>query len=425
MPERYVNVDRETPMFLPPDLREWVADNDWVKLVLEVVQQTNLEVAATNERGSGSEQYPPGMMLALLIYCYAQGLFSSRQIERATYDSVAVRYLCANHHPDHDTIATFRRSNRRLFEQCFGSLLGVARELGLVRLGAIAIDGSRLGANASAQQFRTGAELQAQDQVLQQTLKELFEKAEAADQGEGESGGPQLPAELANEAQRRRKVQQALAELKRRQQAQEKNPERTGRKSRASTQPEVNLTDPEARKLHRRGGQMVTGYNAQVAVDLDSGGLIVGALVSNEPNDNALLEPVLDQIPAELGRPQEVVADSGYENGQAVAELESARPELTIYYPPQPTNKKPALQPTRRSARNQVRHRVRQQMQERAQSERGQELFLGRQIYCEGAFATIKRVLGFERFWLRGLDKVQNEWLLICTAFNLRKLAKI
>lgn len=425
MAERYVNVDRETPMFLPPDLREWVADNDWVRLVLEVVEQTNLEVAVSNERGSGSAQYPPGMMLALLIYCYAQGLFSSRQIERASYDSVAVRYLCANHHPDHDTIATFRRSNRRLFEQCFGTLLGVARELGLVRLGAIAIDGSRLAANASAQQFRSPAELQAQDQALQQRVKELFEKAEVADQREQESGGPQLPAELASAERRRGKVQQALAELKRREQQQRKQAERTGRRSEADPQPEINLTDPQARKLHRRGGRMVLGYNAQVAVDLDSGGLIVGALVSNEPNDSALLGPVLEQICGELGQPLEVVADSGYENGQAVAELERARPELTIYYPPQPSNKKPAGQARRRSARNQVRHRVRRQMQERAQSERGQELLLGRQIYCEGAFATIKRVLGFERFWLRGLEKVQTEWLLICTAFNLRKLAKI
>jgi len=133
MAERFVNVDRQTPMFLPPDLREWVADNELAHLILEAVELCDLRGARLNVRGSGSEQYPPTMMLALLIYAYATGLFSSRRIERATYESVAVRYLCANHHPDHDTIAKFRRENEVLFRSCFREVLLLAREAGVLR----------------------------------------------------------------------------------------------------------------------------------------------------------------------------------------------------------------------------------------------------------------------------------------------------
>jgi transposase len=144
MAERLVNIDRQTPMLLPPDLREWVAENDLAHLVLEAVELCDMRGAQLNVRGSGSEQYPPSMMMALLIYAYCTGLFSSRRIERATYDSVALRYLCANHHPDHDTIAKFRRENEALFRKSFGQVLLMAREAGLLRLGAVCIDGTRM-----------------------------------------------------------------------------------------------------------------------------------------------------------------------------------------------------------------------------------------------------------------------------------------
>src|ERR1700720_1119984 len=149
MAERLVNVDRQTPMLLPPDLREWVADNELAHLILEAVELCDMSGARLNVRGSGSEQYPPSMMMALLIYAYATGLFSSRRIERATYESVALRYLCANHHPDHDTIAKFRRENEALFRSCFGQVLLLAREAGVLRVGGLSLDGTRIaGAGA-------------------------------------------------------------------------------------------------------------------------------------------------------------------------------------------------------------------------------------------------------------------------------------
>ena len=160
MAERCVNVDRQTPMFLPPDLREWAADNELAHLILEVVELCDVRAARCNVRGSGSEQYPPTMMLALLIYAYATGLFSSRRIERATYESVAVRYLCANHHPDHDTIAKFRRENEALFRSCFSQVLLLAQEAGVLRVGAVNVDGTRLRLVCSGTRFRALRSLQ-------------------------------------------------------------------------------------------------------------------------------------------------------------------------------------------------------------------------------------------------------------------------
>ena len=422
MPERFVVVDRQTPMFLPPDLGEWVAENDLVRLILETVEQTDLRVAVTNVRGSGSLQYPPGMMLALLIYCYARGWFSSRQIEQASYENVAARYLCANTHPDHDTIAKFRRENRALFESCFCTVLSLARELGLVRLGAVAIDGTRLAANASGQRFRTRDQLEQERQAVERLVQELLARAEAADQVDEDGAGTQLPPELADAETRRQKIKEAMARIKEREQEQKEKEVKRGRKSDAK-EIKVNLSDLDAARLPRQGKPTVIGYNAQVAVEVEGAGLIVGATVSNQTNDHELLGPVLEQIPPRVGQPQEVIADSGFENGQAVAELEN-QSLIKIYYPPRRIHNRGASAATRLSKRDKLRAQVRCLMQQRIDSERGQQLLQLRKIWAEGCFATIRGVLGFQRFRLRGLFKVQTEWLLVCLGFNLRKLAR-
>jgi transposase len=214
MAERFVVVDRNTPMLLAPDLREWVAEDDLARLVIEAVEQTDLSLALVNVRGSGSGQYPPGMMLALLIYCYARGIFSSRRIEQCTYENVSVRYICANTHPDHDTIAKFRRENAELFKQCFCAVLLLGREMGLVRLGAVAIDGSRMEANVSAAQWRTAEQLEAEERRLKGVVEQLYLQAEQADQQDSEGQGSRLPQQLADAKTRQRKLAEANQRLK-------------------------------------------------------------------------------------------------------------------------------------------------------------------------------------------------------------------
>src|ERR1700691_3852920 len=160
MSTRYVNIDRSTPFLLPPDLRDWVQQDDLAHFLVDALAMLDLSQAASNVRGTGSEQYPPAMMLALLIYCYADGQFSSRQIERATYQHLSVRYLAGDTHPDHDTIAKFRRENGQLLRSAFVQLLQLAARVGLLKLGDIALDGTKLEAAATKRKTRTYAQLQ-------------------------------------------------------------------------------------------------------------------------------------------------------------------------------------------------------------------------------------------------------------------------
>ena len=184
MSTKYVNVDRQTPMLLPPDVREWVADNELAHFVLEAVEATNLAGARVNVRGTGDAQYPPGLMLALLIYNYATGTFSSRAMERAGYDSMAVRYLCANHHPDHDTIAKFRRENGLLVRAAFVRVLEMAREVGLLKLGTVSVDGTKIAAAAAKRRSLRRGQLEAEMARLQGEVDELLAERESAGRDE-------------------------------------------------------------------------------------------------------------------------------------------------------------------------------------------------------------------------------------------------
>src|SRR2546429_1606960 len=196
MATRFVNLDRQTPMFLPCDLREWVPCGHIVHFILDAVEQVPTGHFSVNHRGTGSEQYPPGMMLALLIYCYATGRFGSRRIEAATHSDVAVRDLCANHHPDHDSICTFRVANKVAFQAAFVSVLQLARQLRLTQVGTVSIDGTKIQANASkhaAVSYQRAGEMIEQ---LELEVKELLGRAEEAEVKETE-GGLDMPSELA------------------------------------------------------------------------------------------------------------------------------------------------------------------------------------------------------------------------------------
>ncbi|HTZ19809.1 MAG TPA: transposase, partial [Opitutaceae bacterium] len=208
-----MNIDRETPMLLPCDLREWVAADDLVHFVLEAVLEVEVGGVAGNERGTGSEQYPPRMMLALLIYCYATGVFSSRKIERLTHQDVSVRYLCANTHPDHDTIAAFRARHRELFQRSFSAVVQLARELKLVHLGTVHIDGTKILADAAKRQTLDAAQVEEQLTLADQQLCEvLLAQADEADRADDDRAF-RLPRELADAAQRKAKLTAAREAL--------------------------------------------------------------------------------------------------------------------------------------------------------------------------------------------------------------------
>jgi transposase len=417
MAERFVNVDRQTPMFLPPDLREWVADNELAHLVLEAVELCDLRAARLNVRGSGSEQYPPTMMLALLIYAYARGLFSSRRIERATYESVAGRYLCANHHPDHDTIAKFRRENEALFRSCFGQVLLLAREAGVLRVGAVSGDGTRLAGAGSARAVRRLEEI---ERELESLGGELLQKAETAAASDTDGGGTQLPVELCDRVARKKKLLAAKATILARRQAAREAGQRDqpGSGCRSNT---ASVSEPESRRLGRRGGGAVQGYNAQAVIDAGQSGLIVGAHLSTAPNDSNQLVPALAALAPEAGRVCAVLVDKGYDNTEQIAQIEREHPVLVLCPPqrrPNARNHNP-----KRKGRGEWKWQARRRMEQRLLCPYWRALYRRRQPSAESVFARIKTHLGFRRFRVWGRAAAPREWVLVCLAHNCRMLA--
>lgn len=417
MAERMVNVDRGTPMLLPPDLREWVAENELAHLVLEAVELCDLRGAQRNVRGTGSEQYPPTLMLALLIYCYATGLFSSRRIERASYDSVAVRYLCANHHPDHDTIAKFRRENGALFRRCFGQVLLLAREAGVLRVGAVSLDGTRLAGAGSGRAVRSLGEI---ERELEALGGELLAKAAAADASDPDGGGTQLPAELTEPVRRREKLLRAQAAITARRAAAQTQGQRD-RPGSARRSASASVSEPESRRLQRGHGPPLQGYNAQVAVDAGQSGLILGAHLSDAPNDLNQLVPGAAAVAEEAPPPWALLVDRGYDHTTQIAQVQS-RHGLLVLCPPtrRPHGKEDN---PRRRGRSQWQWEQRRAMRQRLACPLLRALHRRRQHSAEAAFARIKTHLGFTRFRVWGKSAATSEWMLVCLAHNLRLLA--
>jgi transposase len=419
MGTRLVNIDRQTPMLLPEDLRDWVAQDDLVQLIVEAVELCDLRGARLNERGSGSAQYPPSMMLGLLIYCYATKIFGSRQIERATYESVAVRYLCANHHPDHDTICEFRRQNRELFERCLVQVLLMAKEAGVLRVGSIALDGTRLAGAGAKNAVRRLSDIEAE---LGELGAELLAQAEVADATEDHAQGTQLPGELGDRGRRRAKLLAAREQIEARRRAAREagtqdQPGGATRSDRAS------VSEPQSRTLRGagQGGPWVQGYNAQAASDVGGSGLILGAHLSDAANDAGQICAGLQSIAMEVGHPAVVLADSGYDATADIA-LAEAEHGVLVLCPPQ--RRPNSMEQRRRHARAQKRWERRRQMEARLRCPLLGALYRRRQSSAEGVFARIKGHLGFRRFHCWGLQGARAEWQLLCLAHNCRQLAR-
>ena len=270
---RFVDCGRDQAFLLPPDLREWIPEDDLAHFVIEAVERVDMGAFKVNRRGTGSAQYHPRMMLALLIYCYANGIFSSRRIERATRRDIGVRFVAANSHPDHDTIATFRRDNLAAVGESFLQVLLLAKELKLVKLGVVSVDGSKFAANASKHRsvrYDRAGEL---IEELRLEIAALMERAEAADDGAAED--PQaLPREIARrealrdrlDAARRCLEARAKARAGRKGRAKGKRPKPPGGTPRGDEQ--SNLSDPDSRLMRKsKRHEFRQAYNAQAVVD--------------------------------------------------------------------------------------------------------------------------------------------------------------
>jgi transposase len=440
-------IDRLTSYLLPPSVDEWLPEQHLARFIVEVIDSLNLGRMSGAYRGSGSASYHPRMLLGLLVYGYATGVFSSRKLERATYDSVAFRFVAGNEHPDHDTIATFRRRFLKEIEKLFVEVLKLAREMGLLKMGTIALDGTKVHANASKHSALSHEYASKQETQLNAEVADLFAKAETADKADIPDG-MSIPDELARRQERLRKIAEAKATIEARAKerharekaeydakiaAREAKIAATGKKpgGKPPSPPvegpapsdQVNLTDAESRIMPVAGGGFEQSYNAQAAVAAGSL-LVVANDVVQASNDKNQVEPMLGKIgalPEELGKAEPLLADTGYFSAANVDACEKAGIEPVIAMGRQPHHP-PLSERFEKTPEPPKDPTPVQKMAHRMKTPEGRALYALRKQTPEPVFGIIKSVLGFRQFSMRGLEKARGEWSLVTMAWNLKRM---
>ena len=424
-----MNIDRETPMLFPVDMRDWLPANHLVHFVIEAVQQIGVRGFKVNHRGTGSEQYPPEMMLSLLIYSYATGRFGSRTIEAATHTDVAMRYICGgNAHPDHSVLCAFRQENKEAFEEAFTKILVLAHQMKkLKRVGGISVDSSKVRANASkhkAVSYKHSGEiiLQMQDEV-----KKLVGMAEEAD-GKGLETGLSIPSEIQRREERQAALAAARVEMEKMYAEACETGATQGKKLESY---QYNFTDSDSRIMKAGNGKhFEQSYSAQVAVDTEGSMLILGGYVTQHANDKKELSPVVGSVSEEVRKVTTVSADSGFYSDDAIQSVErkenegnQAGPEVYCAVEKgkhgrsvDDLKKKPPMgrPPTNMSPK--------EKMSRKLKTKKGKTIYKKRQETVEPVFGIIKNVLGFRQFTLRGIEKVNIEWSLVRMAYNCKRL---
>lgn len=444
---RFRPIDRQTEYLLPPSVQDWLPESHLARYVVDVVEGLDLLELERAYAGRGSDAYHPAMLLSLLIYGYATGTHSSRKIERATYDSLAFRFIACDQHPDHDTLANFRRRFGKEFAAIFVQVLQVARENQLSRFGTVSLDGTKIHANASRHSALSYGHAEKIEARLMAEVQQMLALAEAADQGSVPEG-VDLPEEIKRredrlaaiaaakakiEARTKERFEREQAEYQAKMAAREAKAKATGKKPggkppappRAGPRAEdqINLTDDASRIMKVAGG-FDQCYNAQGVVDTESM-LVVAADVTQATNDKEQVEPMVAKIralPAGLNQPEKLLADTGFYSEKNVAACRAARIDPLIAvgrdeHHPHWRERFEEPAPMREPATHveQMRHALKTKM--------GRAAYALRKQTVEPVFGIIKAVMGFRQFMLRGLENVRNEWTLVCLAWNLKRMA--
>jgi len=451
-----MSYDPEQRLLLPPDLREWLPEEHLALFVSDVVEQLDLsKIRDWYERGDGRGRppYHPLMMVKLLVYGYCTGRVSSRKIEKGTYEDVAFRVLACNQHPDHDSIAEFRKQHLEELARLFEQVLQMCAAAGLVKLGHVAIDGSKLRANASKHKAMSYDRMCVKEEQLAAEVARLLQEAAATDEREDQEfgqgrRGDELPAELARRESRLQKIREAKAALEAEAKekakavaavaqakiaARKKREEETGKKTpgRAPQVPDVeaakpeakaqrNFTDPESRIMKDSAtGSFEQSYNAQIAVDSESQ-IIVACGLTQAVNDKQQLVPMLTAVKDNLGQlPEKATADAGYFSAAAVSN--AALSSVDLYVTPD-SGKKTEAETESVSTASAADQAVIDEMRAKLKTETGREVYKQRKLIVEPVFGQVKEARGFRRFSFRGLEKNDAEWSLICLTHNLLKL---
>ena len=423
-------------LLLPPSLEDWLPDGHLARFVSDTVDELDLEpfLARFRDRedGRGRIAYHPRMMLKLLIYSYCEGIFSSRKIAAGLHNLVPLRFLAAGNEPSHRTIARFRQEHVQHFERLFVQIVQIAARSGLLKMGTLAIDGTKLKANASKHKAMSYGRMKTAERRLEEEIRRITGLAQGIDDAEDAEFGPdfrgdELPKELQRREDRLRVIREAKERLEREQAAEDEasqrgEAEKEGRRGRPLKRPngvpedkkQSNFTDPESRILGNPRSGYVQGYNGQIAVD-GAVGVVVAARVAQCAADSGELVPMTQAaIQNTKLKPQHVVADAGYRSEDAFVQLEVMGVDAHVALG---KGERQATTPSHAGPATARMHRKRQ-------TKRSTRIYKRRKAIVEAPFGWIKSVMGFRTFSLRGLEKVRGEWNLVCLALNLRRMAR-
>ena len=444
---RFRPIDRETDYLLPPSMQDWLPESHLARYVVDVVEGLDLSALEAAYTGRGSEAYHPALLLSLLIYGYATGTHSSRKIERATYDSLAFRFIACDQHPDHDTLSHFRRRFGEQFAAIFVQVLQVARENQLSRFGTVSLDGTKIHANASRHSALSYGHAEKIETQLKAEVQEMLALAEAADRSTIPEG-VNLPDEIKRREDRLAAIARAKATIEARAEArhaheqaeyQAKLAKRQAKQKASGKKPrgkpptpptagpraddQLNLTDEESRIMKQANGSFEQCYNAQVAVDCESM-LILMPQVTQACNDKQQIEPALAALQAlpDGLNPHRLLADTGYFSEDNVAACHAAAIEPLIavardgHHPAwRERFEEPAALSEPATPLERMKHALKTQA--------GRAQYALRKQTVEPVIGIVKSVMGFRQFLLRGLTHANNEWTLACLAWNLKRMA--
>ena len=418
--------DPEQMYLMPPSVSEWVPEGHLARFVSDLVDAMDLSVIeGSYEEERGYPPYHPRMMVKVLLYGYCTGTFSSRRIAGKVIDSVAFRFLAAANEPDFRTVSDFRKRHGPALTGLFGQVLKLCQKAGLIKLGRVAVDGTKIKANASKHKAMSYGRMKEKESAIKQQVRELFRRAEAVDREEDElygvdKRGDELPEELAHRESRLKKIQEAKAALEEEARAQALAEGKDDQKARPPDKAQRNFTDPES-KIQKTPDGFIQGYNAQLAVDQKCQ-IIVAQHVTPAAPDVRELEPAVSSIQRAFRRkPRTILADAGYWSQSNVETLEKKGIDPLIATGRQKHNGTIAPSPRGRPPRDLS---ARQKMARKLATVAGRKSYALRKTIVEPVFGQIKHARGFRQFLRRGIRNVQEEWTLICVTHNILKLHK-
>jgi transposase len=420
-------------LLLPPSLRDWLPENHLAYFVGDVVDNLDLSAmdAVYGAEKRGQPPYDPQMMTKILVYGYCVGVFSSRRIERHLVEDIAFRVLAAGNQPNFRTISDFRKIHLKTLEGLFEQVLKIALEAGAMKVGRVAVDGTKVKANASKHKAMSYDRMKEKEAQLKAEVKDLLAQAAAADAEEDalygtDLRGDELPEELQRRESRLKKIREAKKAVEARAKEKAATEGADPKQARPKDKDQYNFTDPQSRIMKGADG-FVQAYNAQAAVEADFQ-LIVGQTVTAAGNDKEQLLPMLDQVELQSGqRPDEVLADSGYCSEQNLERLESeTNPErrVTGYIATGRQKHGEYREPCPRGPLPQGATRV-ERMKRKLKTRAGKVVYAARKTIVEPVFGQIKQARGFRQFLLRGIGKVRAEWSLVCLTHNILKLYRL